>query len=417
MLDIEFIKNNPSQVKKALVNRGQDEEVVDRVLKLDDGYRQTLKKVESLRSERNTAAKERDIARGKKLKEELTRIEISLKSTETKLQETLSELPNLPLADVPVGDANKNKVLEIFGKPTEFPFKPKDHLELGERLGIIDTQAAAKVSGSRFGYLKGEAALLEFALVNFALEKLTAAGFVPIIPPALIRQEITNKLGYWQAGGNENYYLVSDFQGEIENPLYLIGTAEHAVVPMHEGDIIPAEDLPKRYAAFAPAFRREAGTYGKDTRGIFRVHQFEKLEMISFSRPEEGEAELKQMVNLAWELMKDLGLPIRKVVLATRDTSFPAAKTVDIETWFPSQKDYRETHSISTTTDFQARRLNTRFIKEGKTGFVHILNGTAFAIQRTLAAILENNQQADGSVLVPEALKEFVGFDIIRPEE
>src|SRR5581483_5673883 len=305
----------------------------------------------------------------------------------------------------PVGPSSRNVITEQSGTPPKFEFEPKDHLSLGERLNIIDTASAAKVSGSLFGYLKNEGALLELALVNMAMERLVAAGFMPVIPPALIRQEITEKLGYWQAGGNENYYLVTDRQGEQTSNFYLIGTAEHALVPMHWQDILPAEELPLRYAGYSPSFRREAGTYGKDTRGIFRVHQFEKVEMVSFVHPEGADEEFERMLAIPWGMMRDLGLPIRQVILSTEDMSFPAAKTVDIETWFPSQKEYRETHSISTTTDFQARRLETKYLDHGKTGFVHILNGTAFAIQRTIVAILENYQRQDGSIEVPKALR------------
>lgn len=414
MLDIEFIRNNKTRVEKAVIARGHDEAKVGQALTLDEKRRASLKEVEELRAERNIAAKERNIEQGKKLKDKLEEAEAKLKKIEVQFNEVLLSLPNLPLPEVPVGDPTKATVIAEEGSPRKFSFKPKDHLELGERLGIIDMQSAAKVSGARFTYLKGKAALLELALINFAMSKLVKEGFTPIFPPALIKQEITSKLGYWQAGGNENYYLVSDLEEEESNPLYLIGTGEHATVPIHWKDIIPTSDLPKRYAALSPCFRREAGTYGKDTRGIIRVHQFDKVEMVSFCKPEDAEKEFEKLINIPWKMMTELKLPVRKVMLASEDLGFPLAKTVDIETWFPSQASYRETHSISTATDFQARRLETRYLDQGKTGFVHILNGTAFAIGRTLAAILENYQKEDGSVEVPKALRAFVGFDVIK---
>lgn len=415
MLDLELIRKNKAVVTRQVEERGVSGDKVGEVLKLDGEFRTELKSVEELRAKRNAAAKKRDVAAGQKLKAQLEKKEAALDEVSANLESKMMELPNLALPDVPVGSASKKKIIETFGKPKKFDFTPKDHLELGERLNIIDTQTAAKVSGSRFGYLKNEAALLELALVNFAMERLITEGFTPVIPPVLIKQEITGKLGYWQAGGNENYYLVSDFQGDLENPLYLIGTAEHAIVPMHRDDIIPAEELPRRYAAYSPAFRREAGTYGKDTRGIFRVHQFEKLEMVSLVTPEKDKEELNTLIDIPWQMVKELELPARKVILSSEDMSFPAAKTVDIEVWFPSQGTYRETNSIATTTDFQARRLNTRYIQGGKTGLVHILNGTAFAMQRMIVAILENYQRSDGSVEIPKILQDYTGFDEIRP--
>ncbi|HET7713161.1 MAG TPA: serine--tRNA ligase [Patescibacteria group bacterium] len=415
MLDIELLRDKTLFAEKGLASRGVSPDKVQEILKLDLKKRQHLKEVEDLRSMRNKLAKSRDIAEGKKLKDKLAKKEEVLAEAEAKYRKLLLDLPNLPLPSVPVGDPSKGEVTKKTGEPRQYDFELKDHLDLGERLGLIDTSSGAKVSGARFSYLKNEAVFLELALISYALERLAPDNFTPVLPPALIRQEITEKLGYWQAGGNENYYLVSDYEGTDSKPMYLIGTGEHAVVPIHEGDIIPAAELPRRYVAFSPCFRREAGSYGKDTRGIIRVHQFEKLEMVSFVRPEDGEKELEKLINISWEMMKDLGLPIRQKILSTEDISYPAAKTVDIETWFPSQKTYRETHSISTTTDYQARRLNTRFIENGKTGFVHILNGTAFAMGRTLAAIIENYQLKDGSIEVPKALRHYVGFDKISP--
>jgi seryl-tRNA synthetase len=416
MIDIDYLSAHAAEAERKVAERGFPKNLVSDVLGLDEKRRRSLSAVEKLRAGRRRAASERNVELGKKLKIQLEKSEAKLQEIQAKYEEKLLQLPNLALPDVPVGSASKSKVIKESSEPNKFSFKPKDHLELGERLGIIDTQTAAKVSGARFAYLKGEAARLELALVNFAWENLLKAGFTPVMPPDLIRQEITEKLGYWGAGGNENYYLVSDPTGDAERSgnLYLIGTGEHALVPMHMGDVIPSSELPKRYVTFTPCFRREAGSYGKDTRGIIRVHQFEKVEMVSFVRPADGAKEFDLLLGSSWRMMEELGLPIRQVVLSSEDISLPAAKTVDIETWFPSQNQYRETHSISTTTDFQARRLNTKLIQGGKTSFVHILNGTAFAIGRTIAAILENYQREDGSVEIPKALRKFTGFGEIR---
>ena len=417
MLDINFIRENTEKVKEGLSKRlFSDVGLVDKAVELDKKRRKLLLEVESLRAERNKASAEKDIESGKKIKKELSSKEPELDKIEKELKETLLNIPNIPLEDVPEGPEENKKILRKEGEPTKFDFEPKDHLTLGEELGIIDTQRAAKISGTRFAYLKGDGALLELALVNFAFEKLVKKGFTPVFPPILIKKEITDDLGYWHGGGNKNYYYVLDFEEgeggkELENPLYLVGTGEHSLVPMHKDEVL--EEFPKRYVAFSGCFRREAGTYGKDTRGILRVHQFDKVEMVVFAKPEEGEKIHKEMVAISEELLKELDLPYQVATLAAGDMGFPTAKTVDIEMWLPGQGKYRETHSISTTTDYQARRLNIRYKTPGGNKFVHILNGTVFAIGRTIIAILENYQQKDGSVVIPEVLRKWVGKDKI----
>lgn len=413
MLDIKLIRENPKEVQKKIKDRGVDIDI-DQVLSLDKEHKDLSMSVQKLREERNKAGKDKNIEKGKEIKENLRKEEERLRSVEEKLNELLLKIPNLTLSDVPVGDETKNKVIKKAGTPPKFNFSPKDHLELGESLDIIDVHRASKVSGTRFGYLKNEAVLLEFALVQFVLEKLIKENFIPLVPPVLIKEEIASGLGYWQAEGNENYYFVRDFhldENKKEKPLdlYLAGTGEHAAVPMHKDEVFTANDLPKRYIVFSPSFRREAGSYGKDTRGIFRVHQFDKLEMVSFVKPEEDEKERKKLLQIAEDLVKELGLSYRLVRLATQDISFPAAETVDIETWMPSQNKYRETHSISTTTDFQARRLNIKYQDGVEKKYVHILNGTAFAIGRTIIAILENYQKKDGSIEIPKVLQKYIG--------
>lgn len=425
MLDIKFIRENPKVVEKGARNKGIKIDI-NQVLDSDKKYRKLSGLIQKLREERNKAAEKKDIEKGKEIKEKLDKQEQELRLAKGTVDDLLLKIPNLPLEDVPVGDESKNKVIKKVGNPGKFDFDPRDHLELGELLDIIDIKRASKVSGTRFGFLKNEAVLLEFALVQFVMEKLVKEGFTPIIPPVLIRHEITNGLGYWQAGGNENYYFVRDYELRENDKaktldLYLIGTGEHVAVPMHKDEVFKNNDLPRRYIVFSSCFRREAGSYGKDTRGIFRVHEFDKLEMISFVRPEDDEKERKKLLSFAEELVDELGLSYQLVKLASEDLSFPAAETIDIEAWIPSQNKYRETHSISTTTDFQARRLNIRLQENppagGEKKYAHILNGTAFAIGRTIIAILENYQKKDGSVEIPKVLQKYLGKTSIKPKK
>ena len=428
MLDIKFIRGNAEAVQKGIKSKGSDIDV-KHILEIDNQQREFSLSVQKLREERNVVSREKDIEKGKKIKEKLEKEEHELRSLEERLRELLLKIPNLPLKHVPIGEDSKNEVIKKVGEVKKFDFEPRDHLTLGESLDIIDVVRAAKVSGSRFGYLKNEGVLLEFALIQFVVEKLTQEGFTPLIPPVLIRREITDGLGYWQAGGNENYYFVRDYElSEDEQvkslDLYLSGTGEHSTVPMHKDEVFAEKDLPKRYVIFSSCFRREAGTYGKDKRGIFRVHQFDKVEMVSFVKPEDDRKEREKLLFLVEKMMQDLGLPYQLVRLASGDLGFPSAETVDIETWIPSQKKYRETHSISTTTDFQARRLNIKFQEGNEKKFVHILNGTAFAIGRTIIAILENYQEKDGSVIIPKILQKYlpagrqvIGKTVIKPKK
>ncbi|MEK7573134.1 MAG: serine--tRNA ligase [Patescibacteria group bacterium] len=419
MIDIKLLRENPEEFAQKIKARGSDIDI-DHILKLDKEFKELSLSVQRLREERNKASKEKNIEKGKEIKEKLEKVEHQLKILENNLKEFLLKLPNIALKEVPVGDESKNKIVKTVGKPIKFNFVPKDHLEIGEKLGIIDVERAAKVSGSRFAYLKGDGALLEFAIVQFVLEKLTKEGFIPVVPPVLIKKEITDELGYWHGNkneitNNEEYYWLHE--PNEDQGMYLVGTAEHAVVPMHKNETFSEKDLPKRYIAFSSAFRREAGSYGKDTKGILRVHQFDKLEMISFVKPEDDDAERKKLLSIAESLVSELGFSYQLVRLATKDTSFPAAETIDIEIWMPAQNKYRETHSISTTTDFQARRLNIKYQDSGEKKFVHILNGTAFAIGRTIVAILENYQQEDGSVLIPKVLQKYIGNSVIKSQK
>lgn len=421
MIDIKFIRENPEVVKEDAAKKGVTVDV-SRILELDSHYRELSTRTQELQAKRNIAAKERNIEEGKRIKEELESLEKEAKEAKSLLDSELLQIPNLPHPEVPVGGEEDFEIIKTVGEARQLTFKPRDHMELGELLDIIDVERATKVSGARFTYLKNEAVFLELALVQYALEKLRVEGFTPVFPPALIKQEITQDLGYWNAENKNNYYITTNVEelekgNESENSLYLIGTAEHSLVPMHKDETFSGKDIPKRYVGFSPAFRREAGSYGKDTRGILRVHQFEKVEMVSFVKEEEDASELGRLTAIAEGFMDDLGLSYRVIRLASRDMSFPASETRDIETWMPSQNKYRETHSISSTGTFQARRLNIKYQEGNEKKYACILNGTAFAIGRTLIAILENYQQEDGTVLVPEVLQRYTGFDRISPKK
>ena len=418
MLDIKFIRKNPEKVKKGIRKKGKDVNI-DLVLKLDEKKRNLLKEIEKIRAEKNLASKEiirtkkkeRIISRMKVLDREEGDLKKKIEEVEIKLNELLFQIPNLPLDEVPVGKSEKDNVVlgEVDQKP-KFDFEPKSYLEIGEKMDLIDTKRAAKVVGTRFGYLKREAVLLEFALINFTFDKLVKKGFIPIIPPVMMKSEMARGMGYIeQLDREEAYYLPQD-------DLYLAGTAEQPIGVMHANEIFEEKDLPRRYVGFSTCFRREAGSYGRDTKGIFRVHQFDKIEMFSFCHPQKSRGEHHFFLSMEEEMMQDLKLPYRVVQMCTADLGFPTALKYDIEAWFPSEKRYRETHSTSDCTDFQARRLNIRYkdSKAKKLEFVHTINGTAFAIGRTLIAIIENYQQKDGSIKVPEVLQKYTGFKEIK---
>ncbi len=417
MIDIKQIRENREEVEKLLKRKAFAGYNLDHLLKVDDERHKLIKEVDEFRTQKNAAADKRDIEAGRQIKEKLEKLEHSLKAVEEEFATEYFKIPNPPLPGVPEGDESNNAVLRKVGDIAKKNFKQLSHVELGDKLDIIDIPRAAKVSGARFAYLKGDGALLELALIQFTVNKLVKNGFTPIFPPALIKQEITKGLGYWQVGANENYYSVKNTSvdgGDQETDLYLVGTGEHSVVPMHSGEVFAEKDLPKKYLAFSPCFRRESGSYGKDTRGVLRVHQFDKLEMVAFVKPEDDEKTRAEMLQIVEDMMKDLSLPYQVVKLAAGDLGFPSAETIDIETWIPTQEKYRETHSISTTTNFQSKRLNIKYARaDGSKDYVHILNGTAFAIGRILIAILENYQQEDGTVKVPEALRDFIHKDTI----
>jgi len=421
MIDTKFIRENSKLVQKSAKDKGIDIDI-DKILSLDKEYSDLSSFVQKLREERNANASgikgkptDEQMTKGKEIKQKLEKLENELSEKNVALQKLLLEIPNPAKDDVKVGrDESENDVIKTVGKPTKFDFKPLDHLDLGENLDIIDVKRAAKVSGTRFAYLKNQAVLLEFALVQYALEILTTEGFIPVVPPVLINREITEGLGYWNGGGNGDYYYLNDPDEKKE--MYLVGTAEHAIVPMHKDETLNKKELPKRYVAFSSAFRREAGSYGKDTKGILRVHQFDKIEMVSFVAEEDDYKEHDYLLSLEEKLFQGLEIPYQVIKMCTGDLGFPAARKYDLEAWIPSENKYREVTSVSTVTDFQSRRLNIKYQEGADKKYVHILNGTAFAIGRTIIAILENYQQKDGSVLMPKVLQKYLNFSKISPK-
>lgn len=409
MLDIQFIRENPEKVKKACRSKGYNSRVVDEVLRLNEERKKLIQKVDKLRALRNKLTKD-DREKGREIKKKLRDIEPQLKRTAADYKELLLRIPNIPAGDVPLGkNESDNVIIKKWGKPRKFDFPAKDHLEIGEALDIIDVKKAAKVCGSRFAYLKNDAVLLEFALVQFALQKLISQGFIPLIPPVLLKKKMMQAMGYLEHGGESDMFVLE------KDGLVLVGTSEQSIGPMHTDEIFEKKDLPKRYAGFSSCFRREAGSYGKDTRGILRVHQFDKIEMFSFTTADKGDEEHNYFLSLEEKFFQALEIPYRVMKMCTGDLGVPAARKYDLEAWMPGQGKYREVTSTSTCTDFQARRLNIKYREKGKLDYVHMLNGTAFAIGRTIIAILENYQQKDGSVIIPKILQAYIGKEKIIP--
>lgn len=429
MLDIKFIRENSDIVKQAAKNKNIKVDV-DRILDLDKKRREKLQISEKLKAEKNKTSyqigKTQDEEQRKEcieemqgVKEEIETIEGSLENIEKELNTLLKQIPNIPFQDVPVGEnENANIVLREVGDKSKFDFEAKDYMAIAEAHDWIDVRRAGKVSGTRFGYIKGDLALLEFAIVRYVLDFLTNfnrldeviknlklkiknPSFEAVLPPVLIKPEYMDAMGFLHGeAADDVYYLEKD-------NLYLVGTSEQAIGPMHAGEVFKEEDLPKRYVGFSTCFRREAGSYGKDTKGILRVHQFDKIEMISFTTPEESRNEHQFLLGINETMMQELGLPYRVIHICTGDMGLAKAEQFDIETWIPSEGRYRETHSASNITDFQARRLNIKFGKEKQ--YVHMLNDTCFAIGRTLIAIIENFQTKEGWVEIPKVLHMYLG--------
>ncbi len=420
MLDLNFVRENLETVREALVNRDFPAESLDKFVELDAERRRVIGEGDKLNQTRNAASKEigalmqagnKDEAEVKKaevagLKDMQAELETLRDEAESAMRDLLSQLPNIPASDVPVGkDEAANVEIRKWGEPKEFSFEPRDHVDLGETLGILDLERATKITDSRFAILNGAGARLERALVNFMLDvHTTEHGYTETLPPFIVNRKSlfgTNQLPKFE----DDLFFLNDERG-----LALIPTAEVPVTNYHSEEILDAKDLPKYFVAYTPCFRSEAGSYGKDTRGLIRQHQFEKVELVKLSLPEKSEKEHEELTANAERILQLLGLPYRTVVLSTGDMGFGSTKTYDIEVWLPSQKTYREISSCSNCGDFQARRMNLRFRRGGggRPEFVHTLNGSGLAVGRTWIGVVENYQQEDGSILVPKALQGYM---------
>ncbi len=422
MLDIKFIRQNTDKVREAIKNKNVDLDL-DKLLAADERRRHLLAEAESGKSEQNRRSKGPqspvDLEELKALKEKIKMIEKELTSVQEEFEKLMMLVPNIPSQDTPVGkDESGNKVLRQWGKPKEVNFKHKEHWELGEELGLIDNERASRVSGARFTYLKGSLALMQFALIQHALSVFTdekllkkivkGAGlsvkpkaFVPVVPPVMIRPDVMQKMARLEPR-EERYHIPSD-------DLYLVGSAEHTMGAMHMGETFKEEELPKRYIGYSTAFRREAGSYGKDMKGILRLHQFDKLEMESFSLPEDSIQEQDLFVAIQEYLVQSLNIPYQVVAICTGDMGKPDARQIDMEMWMPGQNRYRETHTADMMTDYQSRRLGIKVKRGNGSEFVHMNDATALAIGRTLIAIIENYQTKKGTIEVPKVLRKYMG--------
>ena len=422
MLDRKLLRSEPERDKAALARRGAAGQV-DELLALDARRRELLPRVENAQAERKALSKqigeakqrgegaEELMAQVQELKETIESGKEELEAVETRLGELARSLPNLPDPDAPDGMAEEDAVVvREVGTIPQFDFEPRDHLEIGTELGLIDVEAAARLSGSRFAYLKGDLVLLELALVRFAIDLVGEEGHEPVVPPVLVREEALEGTGFLPGDRDQIYEIPKD-------DLFLTGTSEVALAGLHADEILAAEQLPIRYAGFSTCFRREAGAAGRDTRGIFRVHQFDKVEMFSFVEPSESAAEHERLLAIEERILGELELPYRVVNVAAGDLGAPAAKKYDCEAWIPSQGRYRELTSCSNTTDYQARRLGCRYrAADGESPqAVHTLNGTAVAVGRTMIALIENRQERDGSFSLPNTLHRYGCPDRIAP--
>ena len=427
MLDINLLRNEPEKVKKGIAVKNVDPKRVDDFLSLDEKWRKSLKDIEEKRGLQKKLSEARDIESAKKNKEVIKSLETQLAVLEKDRELAWIKIPNLPDAEAPVGkDETGNQVIRKWGEPRKFDFEARNHMALGESLGIIDVETAAKVSGARFSYLKGDAAILEMAIVKYVFDVLTnekilkkivkqvdknysVKPFIPVLPPVMIKPEVFKKMARLDPGQEEERYHLS------KDDLYLVGSAEHTLGPMHMGEIIEEDKLPIRYLGFSSAFRRESGSYGKDTHGILRVHQFDKLEIESFTVPENSRKEQDFIVAIQEYLMQSLNLPYQVVAICTGDMGGPDSRQIDIETWMPGQNCYRETHTSDLMTDYQSRRLGTKVKRaDGRLEFVHMNDATGFALGRILIAIFENYQNKDGSVTVPKILRKYSGIKFIQ---
>ena len=419
MIDLKTLRENPDAIRHSQKVRGEDVAVVDQLIAADALSRTALSEFETIRAEQNALSKSVGAAKGdektallenaKELANKVKVADAKRSELEAKAREYLLKISNLIDLEAPVGSEEDFKVIEEIGKPRDFKsegFEAKDHVELGKLLKAIDTERGAKVAGSRSYYLTGPGAMLEFALVNFAISSAVKAGFIPVIPPVLVNPAAMEGTGFLGQAAANVYHLEED-------DIYLVGTSEVPLAAYHMDEIV--ENLPIRYAGYSSCFRREAGTYGKDTRGIIRVHQFDKVEMFSFIKPEEAKAEHLRLLEWEKDFLKAMEVPFRVIDVASGDLGSSAIRKFDCEAWIPTQNAYREVTSTSNCTEFQARRLNIRYRDESGTKPVATLNGTLVAVPRMIVAILENHQNQDGSVNVPKALRPFLGVDTLVP--
>jgi seryl-tRNA synthetase len=423
MLDLKAIRSDPERFKAALARRGAAEQV-DELLALDSRRRELLPEVENAQAERKALSKqigerkqagedaEELMAAVQNLKQRAEAAKAELEEVEAKLAELAPRLPNVPDPEAPEGVSEEDAVVvREIGERPEFDFEPRDHLEIGTQLGLIEMEKAAELSGSRFAYLKGDLVLLELALVRFAIELVRAEGHEPVVPPVLVREEALEGTGFLPGDRDQIYEVPKD-------ELFLTGTSEVALAGLHANEILDAGALPRRYCAFSTCFRREAGAAGRDTRGIFRVHQFDKVEMFSFVEPTASKDEHERLLAIEERILGELELPYRVVNVAVGDLGAPAAKKYDCEAWIPSQRRFRELTSCSNTTDYQARRLAARYRPEEGAApqAVHTLNGTACAVGRTIIALIENRQESDGSFTLPNSLHRYGAPDRIAAQ-
>lgn len=418
MIDPKFLRENADLVRSSQKARGESVALVDDVLAADERRRGAIVEFEALRAEQNTLSKSVGAAKGeekaqilekaKSLAAKVKEAESKKSLTEEAFRELALGLSNVVDSRAPIGGEADFKVIEEVGTPRKFDFEPKDHVELGKILGAIDVERGAKVSGARFYYLTGVGALLELALVNYAITMAAKAGFIPVIPPVLVKPAAMEGTGFLGQAAENVFHLKED-------DFYLVGTSEVPLAAYHMDEILNGADLPLRYAGYSPCFRREAGSYGKDTRGIIRVHQFEKVEMFSFCAPEDAPAEHQRLLEWEKSLLNAMEIPYRVIDVATGDLGSSANRKFDCEAWIPTQQAYREVTSTSNCSDFQARRLNIRVRTDNGTTPVATLNGTLVAVPRMIVSILENHQQSDGSVTVPKALQPLLGMDRFLP--
>ena len=415
MIDIKFLRENPDAVRASQKGRGENVDLVDQIIAIDEIKRAAIAEFEALRQEQNTLSKSVGAAKGdektallanaKELADKVKAADSKRAEVEEQTKQLVLQLSNLLDTDAPIGGEEDFVTIEHVGTPRDFTkdgFEPKDHVELGKLLGAIDTERGAKVAGSRSYYLTGAGAMLEFALVNYAIQSALKNGFTPVIPPVLVNPSAMEGTGFLGQAA-ENVYRIE------RDDVYLVGTSEVPLAAMHMDEILPADKLPMRYAGYSSCFRREAGTYGKDTRGIIRVHQFDKVEMFSFCKPEDAKEEHKRLLQWEKDFLNAMEIPYRVIDVASGDLGSSATRKFDIEAWIPTQGAYREVTSTSNCTEFQARRLNIRYKDADGTKAIATLNGTLVAIPRMIVAILENHQNADGTVHVPAALQPFLG--------